>query len=91
MKEARELLKVAKSLLAGVKPYQVAWSNDKSLLYRKWDFVGTVWAESPKSAAYIVHENLKGKGDIVDSSVDRGPSTVYKFADGKYIRVGFGT
>ena len=78
-------------LMSSAKPFQVAWSRDKSLPHRKWDFVGTVWAESHKSAAYEVAEKLKVRGDIVETISSLGTYLVFRFADGVFIKVGFGT
>ena len=68
-------------------PYQVAVSADKGSPHRKWTHLGTVWAESHRSAAYA---SGKGSGDVVAEHPDEH-GVVFEFPDSVFVKVGFGS
>ena len=65
--------------------YQVAVSNDRHLLARKWDCLGTFRAASHRSAAFAASKS----GNVVAEHPDpRG--VVFEFPNNVFVRVGFG-
>lgn len=65
------------------RPYQVALSRDKDLVFRKWNHVGTTWAVSHGSAAF-----RHASGDIVRRFCGVS-GIVFEFTDGTFVQVGF--
>lgn len=66
--------------------YQVAQSNDMTLLPRKWNYVGTFWSPSHLSAAYAFRATVGVLGDMVREHIIGG-NLVIEFPDGVYVRV----
>lgn len=73
-----------------VKPYQVAVSKDKNLLFRKWNHLaGFFYQPTHMSAAYAAKNY---KCEIVRSQIGFGETgIIFEFADGEFVHVGFGS